>query len=47
MELSSQMGAENMGPVLSSFSYTSESEGGAGSWVVSWEAGGVSHTLWP
>lgn len=47
MELSSQLGVENMGPVFSSatLSNTSESEGGAGSWVVSWKKVTSSVTL--
>lgn len=47
MELSSQLGVESMGPVFGSatLSNISESEGGAGSWVVSWKKVTSSVTL--
>lgn len=47
MVLSSQLEAENMGPVFSfaALSNTSESEGGAGSWFVSWKKVTSSVTL--
>lgn len=47
VELSSQLGAENMDPVFCSatLSNTSESECGAGSWGVSWMKVTSSETL--